>query len=178
MLIYGHRSHETVVAIGEFYCPHCQTQRNFKHKRVDRYLTLFFISTIRLGRLGEYVECQTCFKTFEPSVLSLPLDGSAPSSAGQATTQAARITIVPPNYTRHGCALSVLGALAFVIGAIIGLFTILFQLTDEAGVGNNVEGFIGVLVICPAPLVCLGLIALIGGLVIYSRNRNKLTVKA
>lgn len=173
MIIYGHRSHETDVAVGEFYCPNCQAQRSFKHKRVDRYLTLFFISTIRLGRLGEYVECQTCLKTFETEVLRLPLDGSAPSSTGQVSAPAARITPIPPNYTRHGCVLAVLGALAFVIGAIVGLFTIFVQLTDEAGVGNNVEGFIGVLVICPAPLVCLGLIALGGGLFIVWRNRKK-----
>lgn len=177
MLIYGHRNHETVVAIGEFYCAHCQAQRSFKQKRVDRYLTLFFISTIRLGRLNEYVECQTCLSTFDIDVLKLPLDGSAPASTGQVSAQAARVTPIPPNYTRHGCALAVLGALAFVVGAIIGLFTIFVQLTDEAGVGNNVEGFIGVLVICPAPLVCLGLTAFVGGLVIYGRNRGKTTVK-
>lgn len=169
MLIYGHRPHESVIAIGEFYCPNCQTPRNFKHKRVDRYLTLFFISTIRLGRLDDYVECQTCSQTFEPNVLDLPLDEATPH---------ARITPIPPNYTRQGCALAVLGALAFGVGAVIGLFTIIFQLTDEAGPGNNVEGFIGVLAICPTPLVCLGLIALVGGLVVYARNRKKITVKA
>ena len=175
MIIYGHRPHETVVAVGDFYCPHCQAQRGFKQKRVDRYLTLFFISTIRLGRLNEYVECQTCSSTFNLDVLKLPLDGSAPSSA--VPQQAARITQIPPNYTKQGCFLTVLGGLAFVIGAIIGLFTIFVQLTDEAGIGNNVEGFIGVLVLCPTPLVILGLLALGGGLFIVWRNRKKTETK-
>ena len=43
--------------------------RAYKHKKVTRFFTLYFIPLIPLGRLGDYVECQTCRGTFVSRVL-------------------------------------------------------------------------------------------------------------
>ena len=45
-------------------------QSKYSHQRADRFFTLFFIPLIPLGKLGEYVECESCKGTFKPEVLS------------------------------------------------------------------------------------------------------------
>lgn len=54
---------------GHFMCPQCTSENYYKHKKVTRFFTLYFIPLIPLGRLGEYVECQTCKGTFVSQVL-------------------------------------------------------------------------------------------------------------
>lgn len=158
MIIYGHRPREKVVAEGEFTCPHCQVRRPYQHKRLIRYLTLFFIPTIPLGRLAEKVECQVCFTYFPPDAIFRPADGQG---------------IVPPTIrpprtqTRRGWLMVILGALGFLLAAGFALFVIIFQLTNPAGPRDNLQGFVGILVICPLPLglVSLGVIGWGGSLV-------------
>ena len=54
---------------GQFLCPQCANNQNYKHKKVTRFFTLYFIPLIPLGKAGEFVECQTCKGTFVPRVL-------------------------------------------------------------------------------------------------------------
>ena len=54
---------------GDFLCPQCATNRNYKHKKVTRFFTLYFIPLIPLGQIGDYVGCQTCKCTFVSRVL-------------------------------------------------------------------------------------------------------------
>jgi hypothetical protein len=157
MIIYGHRKRETEVAEGEFSCPRCQTRRAYKHKRVDRVLTLFFIPTIRLGRLGEYVECQVCRTTFTMDVLS------------QGQPASSRPTIAQE---RQGWVRAVLGAIFAGFGLLIGLFATISQLTDPAGPGSNWQGFIGVMILCPFPLMAAGTAVLISGIIKVRRVRQ------
>ena len=39
---------------------------HYKHIKVTKFFTLYFIPLIPLGSAGEYVECQTCKGTFVP----------------------------------------------------------------------------------------------------------------
>lgn len=54
---------------GHFNCPQCAQSRSYRHRKVTRFFTLYFIPLIPLGRAGEYVECDTCKGTFIPRVL-------------------------------------------------------------------------------------------------------------
>lgn len=69
MIIFGVRGVTSNRGKGSFYCPTCGSSQAYKHKRVRRFFTLYFIPLIPLGVLGEYVECQSCEGTFDPRVL-------------------------------------------------------------------------------------------------------------
>jgi len=67
-IIFGTRGVSSTKEQGNFHCPQCEQQRAYKHKKVTRFFTLYFIPLIPLGKIGEYVECQTCKGTFIPNV--------------------------------------------------------------------------------------------------------------
>jgi DnaJ-domain-containing protein 1 len=78
MIFFGTRGVRSNAGQGHFHCPSCRCQQPYKHKRVRRFFTLYFIPLIPLDSVGEYVECDTCSHTFEPEVLQYD------PSAGQA----------------------------------------------------------------------------------------------
>jgi len=69
MIIFGMRGVNSTMEKGEFNCPQCESDQMYKHKKVTRFFTLYFIPLIPLGRIGEFVECQNCKGTFIPKVL-------------------------------------------------------------------------------------------------------------
>lgn len=71
MIIFGTRGVKSTMEEGTFHCPQCNVDKNYKHKKVTNFFTLYFIPLIPLGKVGEYVECQTCRGTFVPRVLEL-----------------------------------------------------------------------------------------------------------
>jgi len=71
MIIFGMKGKKTKLDEGEFYCPICGGQRHYHHIQVRRYLSLYFIPVVPLDHQGEFVECQTCGKTFAMEVLTL-----------------------------------------------------------------------------------------------------------
>lgn len=156
MIIYGKKSREIDVASGQFHCPKCDDQRPYIHKQVARYFTLFFIPLFKIATLGEYVECQICRRAFKPESLGL-----VSTSSVQAKEQR----------SPWGCILTLVGGLSFVAGAILFLLFTAAQLSGDAGPTSNIGGFIGVLVICPLPLLLLGL-ALGGGGIFVLRGRK------
>lgn len=70
MIIWGSRGREIELSSGQFHCPKCDTTRQYKHKRVAKYFTLYFIPLFQTENLGEIVECQFCHQTYKPEVLS------------------------------------------------------------------------------------------------------------
>ena len=71
MIIFGTRGVTWNGETGEFACPGCGgTTQTYKHKTVRRFFTLYFIPIIPLDKIGEYIECQTCHKTYNDAVLS------------------------------------------------------------------------------------------------------------
>jgi predicted nucleic acid-binding Zn ribbon protein len=71
MIIFGTRPRMKTIGSGTFYCPKCQTTRNYERKQGKNYFTLYFVPIFPVGDLGEFIECQTCHTTFETDVLKL-----------------------------------------------------------------------------------------------------------
>jgi transcription elongation factor Elf1 len=71
VIIFGSKVRHKVLGEGKFFCPKCQAQRAYVHKRASRYFTLYFLPVIPMGKLGEFVECQTCGTAFETGVLNV-----------------------------------------------------------------------------------------------------------
>ena len=71
LFIAGTKGVTSTHATGEFYCPHCESNRNYKHQMVHQKATIFFIPVVNLKLLGEYIECQECFNTYKIEVLDI-----------------------------------------------------------------------------------------------------------
>jgi hypothetical protein len=69
MIILGSRGKEKTISEGQFYCPKCRALQTYKHKKVGKYFTLYFIPLFETKKLGEYIECQACHNTFKTEVL-------------------------------------------------------------------------------------------------------------
>lgn len=87
MIIFGTRGVTYNYANGDFFCPGCSNERAFRHKRVRRFFTLYFIPCIPLDMLGEYVECAGCGNTYDKAVLQF--DPRAENAAFEAEFQVA-----------------------------------------------------------------------------------------
>ena len=74
MIIWGYRPIEKELASGHFLCPNCNVIRPYKHKRLYKYYTLFFLPLIPIKKLADYIECQGCFRFLKPEILELKLD--------------------------------------------------------------------------------------------------------
>lgn len=161
MLIYGYRNKEIEKGTGMFDCPQCREQRVYKRKHLVRYFTLFFIPLFPLGKVGEYLECQTCNITFSPDWFYSGALLNEAESHSQSTS--------PLSPAQKGSCLtwSLLlaggGACLFA-----GVFTFLLTLAQIDN-PTNWEGFWGLLALCPAPLSLLGIVSLSLGI----RNRSK-----
>src|SRR5690348_2244187 len=120
MIIYGYRNRERELGTGNFYCSKCEVQRPYRHKKLVRYFTLFFIPLFPLGTLSEYVECQVCGRAYTTEVLQAASTTSTPISE---TDRYLSAQTNAPQFTgqKNSClpwllagagALSVLGGLA------------------------------------------------------------------
>jgi len=69
MIIFGTRGVKSTLKSGNFHCPQCEQDKPFRHRKVTKFFTLYFIPLIPLGSAGEYVECGNCKGTFIPRVL-------------------------------------------------------------------------------------------------------------
>ncbi len=69
MIIFGTRGVSSTKATGNFNCPQCEANREYRHRKVTQFFTLYFIPLIPLGNKGEYVECNHCKGTFITRIL-------------------------------------------------------------------------------------------------------------
>ncbi len=70
MIIFGTRGVKSTKARGHFNCPQCEKKREYRHRKVMQFFTLYFIPLIPLGNKGEYVECNHCKGTFITRVIN------------------------------------------------------------------------------------------------------------
>lgn len=54
---------------GEFNCPTCREQREYKQKIARQFFTVYFIPIIPLNVVGEFVQCATCRQKFDVQIL-------------------------------------------------------------------------------------------------------------
>jgi len=93
MSILGSKGKTEVIASGRFYCPSCDSQQAFEHKRVRRYFSVL-VPLVPLGDLGQYVECQTCRRTWNPEVLNYDPDATAQEYAAEFELAMRRVMVL------------------------------------------------------------------------------------
>jgi len=69
MIVFGTRGVKSTIKSGDFHCPQCQQRRSYRHRKVRRFFTLYFIPLIPLGKASEYVECESCKASFISRIL-------------------------------------------------------------------------------------------------------------
>jgi hypothetical protein len=89
MIIWGSRGRTVDVGKGEFNCPNCGIKRQYIQKKAGRWFTLYFIPIFKMQDLGEFVECQTCKRTYQADVLSY-----RPPSANQRALMTVRNDLI------------------------------------------------------------------------------------
>ncbi len=72
LLVFGLKIRLTTVAPLVFFCPTCGGDRPGARRAARRWLTLFWVPVVPLGRAGEVVECETCHTRFDPTVADRP----------------------------------------------------------------------------------------------------------
>lgn len=69
--IAGTKNKKQTVGQGQFFCPHCQTQRQYERKTIQPHFSLYFIPILPIGEKQEIIECMTCHMQFVPRVLDI-----------------------------------------------------------------------------------------------------------
>jgi zinc-ribbon family len=179
MIIYGYRSREIVQGTGNFYCPKCETQRPYKHKKIVRYFTLFFLPLFPLGTLSEYVECGVCGRTYKPEILTIPatlgstsVSGSMSISASPGLVQTSEPAPPSSESKRNSClpwGLIVAGLISLFAGCLMGIGLIGTQV--EGTVPADAASFFLALFLCTGPLALLGATALGGGIFLLRNHQ-------
>jgi hypothetical protein len=90
MIIYGTSGREIPVGEGQFHCPRCLAPQHFRHTRIARYFTLYFIPLFPISNHGEYVECSGCGGQFRPDVVHNPPHTNMPVGGSGQLEQAVR----------------------------------------------------------------------------------------
>lgn len=72
MLIWGLCVIYRTLGRGVFFCRRCGGDREYRHRAGRRYITIFFIPLIPLGKTGAHVQCLTCKIRYVTEVLKLP----------------------------------------------------------------------------------------------------------
>jgi hypothetical protein len=67
--IFGTEGSSSNIGAGDFFCPECNDYKQYKHIKVEKKISLFFIPIIPIEDLGHYIECQNCNSTFKTDVL-------------------------------------------------------------------------------------------------------------
>ena len=66
-ILYGFRDRDLLVKSGSFECPNCRKQRFCKHRKIESWLTVFFIPLCPWELRAEYCQCDDCRRSFEES---------------------------------------------------------------------------------------------------------------
>ena len=69
-VVFGTKNRYKEISSGSFFCPHCNTNREYKLMQRGQYFSLYFIPVFRIKDLGQVVVCQHCEQAFDPVVLT------------------------------------------------------------------------------------------------------------
>jgi uncharacterized tellurite resistance protein B-like protein len=93
LIVWGFRTRLKTIAQGLFHCPKCGVDRQYMHREMRRWFTLFWIPLIPTKKMGTLVECGTCHSKYEERVLQLPTS-AAISDSLQLATRALVVRVV------------------------------------------------------------------------------------
>lgn len=71
-VIWGMRVLNAVLGTGQFHCPQCGADAEYRRVQPRQWFTFFFIPVIPLRRLETHVECAHCGTAFREAVLGEP----------------------------------------------------------------------------------------------------------
>jgi hypothetical protein len=96
-LVWGWRALNAVLGTGQFHCPNCAADTQYRHIRPRRWFTLFFIPVIPLNFLESYIECTRCSRAYREEVLRQPTTGQLQHEFGLANRAAIAhlVSLVP-----------------------------------------------------------------------------------
>ncbi len=70
-IIWGWRGVPSQLDAGEFFCPQCNRECEYRLMQSRTFFTIFFLPIIPLGRGERYVECTQCRQTYQEGVLAM-----------------------------------------------------------------------------------------------------------
>ncbi|MDQ3334481.1 MAG: TerB family tellurite resistance protein [Myxococcota bacterium] len=94
LIIFGTRGVTYGSEGGQFFCPDCEGKESYRHRRVRRFFTLYFIPLIPLDLLGEYIECQRCTSTYKISILDFDPQKSADAEEAEFQKAMRRVLVM------------------------------------------------------------------------------------
>ena len=83
MLLIGTMDWASTRERGTFRCPVCELEARYRLRASRPFLTLYFIPVVPIGSLQEYVQCQECRQSFEPSVVAAVRLGQAATTVDE-----------------------------------------------------------------------------------------------
>ena len=72
VVLWGRKRRTKVLGKGFFMCPECLGEKRYSRVRSRTWFTLFYLPLFPIEASAEYVQCDLCGNTFEPSVLDSP----------------------------------------------------------------------------------------------------------
>ena len=88
LLIWGSKVRYAAQGNGTFYCPNEGGDRPYSIMLATKWFTFFFIPIFKTADLGEFIECQTCQKQYDPRVLENPTSGQLMDNLANSMRQA------------------------------------------------------------------------------------------
>jgi len=88
ILIWGFKARYKTLETGRFFCPHEGGDRGYRRVEARKWFTLFFLPLIPLKVLGESVECESCERSYNESVLTMPTAAQMRDNLADAMRQA------------------------------------------------------------------------------------------
>jgi hypothetical protein len=71
LIIGGVRVFFHTTGEGVFHCQRCCADRQYRGRSGRRFVTVFFVPLVPLGKVGEHVQCRTCGTRYHAGVLGL-----------------------------------------------------------------------------------------------------------
>jgi tellurite resistance protein len=94
MILIGEINITYTKGIGEFYCPQCTREQPCQHKRVRRFLTLYFIPVVPLDLVSEHVRCLGCRQTQPLHAMELGADDYQREHRREFATDVKRVMVL------------------------------------------------------------------------------------
>jgi tellurite resistance protein len=94
MILIGEMNITYTKGIGEFYCPQCQSEHPCQHKRVRRFLTIYFVPLVPLDLVSEHLRCLGCRQNHPLHAMELRADDYEREQQREFATDVKRVMVL------------------------------------------------------------------------------------